>query len=242
MVVFADLNTNHACENCKKELKLQHWTGRYKDLGLPLHEITRAFCNKWLKSDGWLERYTGLFVKEVHGTICYVDFRGKTMPTLYAYDKNGKVEWDKFPLELKKVRKELLPYIERPTAKEIVTRRSRPDQIASVQYVDDPEELQALIDILTEKGIDVLEVLRNLDKSESINNESDINIPKCPLCKSTNFSRVKNDEGFAERCHDCGYSEVILGGDMDAQESGRGNGSPRNRDEKRPQNVDSAFF
>lgn len=241
------LDSTTPCKNCGKTLNVYHWTGRCgKPNTTSIIDITSEFTRKYLTTAGFIMRKFNLWVHDARGIMCYVDFRGRQIPSIYAFSDGGGVSHDKLPSKLIKVRRELIPYLERPTSADISQRCSRQTQVLSTTLAPDPLELQATINELTEKGVNVLEILSNLNKnyiieseSKDLNNENDINKPKCPSCSSPNFSIVKNQMGTAERCVDCDYLK-ITGDEIDDER--RGSGTKRGSDKTRTQGTDDSFF
>ena len=248
------LTSTNECTTCKKELNIYHWTGRLGPLNTtPIPDITAEFTRKYLVTNGFIQRKINLWVRETNGTMCYIDFRGKKIPTFYAFDDDGAVDRKRLPVVLVQSRRELIPYLDRPRASEISGRRSRQSNITTASQASDPLELQSIIDELTSKGIDVLEFLKNYDErfnhpllvykvdTKELNIEHHIIKAKCPECGSQNFSIVENSMGKAERCMDCKYLK-LLGEDDIAKDNGRGSSTGNSDNEKQPPSADESFF
>ncbi|MCK5616414.1 hypothetical protein KAR91_81885, partial [Candidatus Pacearchaeota archaeon] len=251
LYILTTLSDTLPCTNCKKPLTIYHWTGRVGKLNtFSITDLTSLFTTKYLKTHGFIMRKVNLWVKDILGTMCYVDFRGKKLPSFYAFSEKGAVEYSKLPDELKLMRKELLPYLDRPTTSDITKRHSRQDQISLTHAAPDPLELQSIIDELKTKGVDVLSHLKELNKltvsqteiTKELNNTDDINKPKCPSCGSSNFSIVTNKLGGAERCADCDYLKITGGDEDERQGTGTSQKADDNKVEKRPGNLDDSFF
>lgn len=251
-------NTIH-CANCNKDLTIYHWTGRCgPDNTFKISDITDAYIKRYLFTKGFIQRKVNLYVKDALGVMCYVDFRGKKIPNFYAFGDKGGLANDKLPDILKCARKEIVPYLERPTSADLGSKYARQEQIAKTNSAPDPLEMQATIDELTQKGVNVLAHLKELNEKfipntttysieyKELNNNDSIIKPKCPECGSEQISVVENSMGKAERCSVCNYLKIIGGDENEYKRNECGTETAQkiddNRDEKRKGSVDESFF
>ena len=185
-------------------------------------EILPEFIRKWLKTNGWIEAKLGLWVNTTKEVVNYVDFRkDNDKPNLYAYKQEGG-RVDEVTPELKKVNSELIPYFERPTAKEVAMRMSAPDRILEAQKAKDHED-------------------KPPEEKAEVNPVGFVG-QKCPKCGAEDmWPNVGNKEHNA-RCYNCQHACNLTPNaeEVDGEkENGDNDGSG---DRSGPTNVDQEFF